>query len=1249
MQQERANPVTGAGSSTPVSPVDEGVPIVGVGASAGGLDAFSRLLRRIPCDTGYAFVLVQHLDATHPSSLSEILGRATAMPVGEAEDGTPVAANRIYVIPPNTELTTSRRVLRLGPRASSAHMPIDRFLQSLARDCGSRAVGVILSGNGSDGSAGLVAIKEAGGVTFAQEPSSAEFPSMPTMAVAAGGVDLVLAPDAIAAELARLAQHPTFAPSEEPAPPAVDVSQQIRAICGVMHQTTGIDFSLYRETTMYRRIQRRLALRDVDSLEAYTQLLAGDANERNALKRDVLIGVTSFFRDPEPFEALKRLVFPTLVAERPTHSTIRIWVPGCASGEEAYSILMVLDEYQSEARTSFPVQLFGSDISDAGIDKARAARYPDAVARDVSPERLARYFSKVEDGYQIGKALRERCVFSRHNLLDDPPFSRLDLISCRNVLIYLDAAQKRIIPLFHYALEARGFLMLGRSETAHFPDMFSPIEPQLRIFAKRRMARKSYGFFARGTLSRRGSDTRAPVGSAPMAGAREGVDLSRDADRLLLSKYSPAGVLVDENLEVLEIRGRAAPFLALQGGKLSFNLLKLLPDTGLFLEVEKLTQEAGRTDAPAHGERVAYEAEGHFGEVNIEVTPLRGTERRAFLILFEPVGAPGDAEGAAAPPPRSGRGQSNGDRHLTKLKHDLEVARQRLVSMVEDHENSEQESQQVTEDALSANEELQSLTEELETAKEELQSTNEELITVNRDLESRNAALTSARDVARSIVETVGVPLVVVDLQLEIRRVNMTFATAFRVDPVELEGQPIGTVCGGAWDAPEIRRSLESLRSARVPFGAREVERDVPPLGPRVLILSASRLDPLDLLLLTVVDVTELRRTEEALKRSEEQRRESEKMETVGRLAGGIAHDFNNLLTVIMGYGDLVVDALNRHEEPLDDVNEIRRSAQRAAALTDQLLAFSRRKVLQPRVFNLNPLIVDFEKMLRRLLTEHIDVVVRLAPDLWHVRADPGEVGRVVMNLSLNSRDAMPAGGTLTLETENVALDVAAASGYGVPEGRYVRLTVRDSGIGMNPETHAHIFEPFFTTKEIDKGTGLGLSTVLGIVQQSGGAVTCDSEVGQGTAFSILLPAAAPEQAMVDSGLSGMVGAAHGSVETVLLAEDEPAVRGLARRILESAGYVVLEADDGRQALALIESHEGVIDLLVSDVMMPDIGGRELVEKATVLRPGLKVLIVSGHTDDVILKEHMSRRAEFLAKPFTPSEFARKVRDTLDA
>jgi two-component system CheB/CheR fusion protein len=241
MQQERANPVTGAGSSTPVSPVDEGVPIVGVGASAGGLDAFSRLLRRIPCDTGYAFVLVQHLDATHPSSLSEILGRATAMPVGEAEDGTPVAANRIYVIPPNTELTTSRRVLRLGPRASSAHMPIDRFLQSLARDCGSRAVGVILSGNGSDGSAGLVAIKEAGGVTFAQEPSSAEFPSMPTMAVAAGGVDLVLAPDAIAAELARLARHPNFVPSEEPAPPAVDVSQQIRAICGVMHQTTGID------------------------------------------------------------------------------------------------------------------------------------------------------------------------------------------------------------------------------------------------------------------------------------------------------------------------------------------------------------------------------------------------------------------------------------------------------------------------------------------------------------------------------------------------------------------------------------------------------------------------------------------------------------------------------------------------------------------------------------------------------------------------------------------------------------------------------------------------------------------------------------------------------------------------------------------------------------------------------------------------------------------------------------------------
>jgi two-component system CheB/CheR fusion protein len=1223
------------------------VPVAGIGASAGGLEVFKLLLADLPADTGLAIVFVQHLDPQHHSMLAEILARATAMPVSEAADGMPVEANHVYVVPANADLTIAGGALRLAPRTPTPglHMPIDRFLRSLAEECGSGAIGAILSGTGSDGSAGIEAVKAAGGVTFAQDPATAEFATMPRAAAATGCVDFVLPPERIAAELVRIGRHPYIADAASAAEgrmPAGD-EERFSAILAILHGATGIDFSLYRETMVKRRILRRLALHNIGSLAEYYKCLENDPDEPAALQRDLLIAVTSFFRHPGSFESLKKVVFPRILQGRPANAPIRVWVPGCATGEEAVSIAISLEEYLKETGAAFPVQIFASDVSLAAIEKARGGRYLENIAADLTPERLNRCFTKIEGGgYQVGKNLREMCVFTRHNLIDDPPFSKLDLISCRNLLIYLGSVQKSIIPLFHYALKPTGFLMLGPSERAGSGDLFSLVDREHRIYARRETARRPRVFHAAGRGPRR--ETAADGATPAATGLWDGSDVPKEVDRILLSRYSPAGVVVGQDLEVIEIRGKATPCLKLPIGKVSFNLMKLIPDTGLSLEVEKLIRQARRSGEPARRERVPCEHEGIAGEWNVEVVPLRAGRRRSTLVLFEPV--PGAAGRQAEPPDALPKGTLR-DRQIWRLKHQLADAKQRLLSVIEEQRTSREESQNTTEEALSANEELQSLNEELETTKEELQSTNQELISVNDELEAKNAALTQARDFAMSIVETVRQPLLVLDTQLRIRMANQAFCRAFQVPAPEAEGQVVYALSGGSWDSPGLRDSLNSLLQGGTSFPDLEVERDLPTVGHRTLVLGGCRIHHLGMILLAVDDITERRLAQDALHRSEEHVRQSQKMEAVGRLAGGIAHDFNNLLTAVIGYSDLLQDALAGNQPAIQQVLEIKTAGEKAAALTQQLLSFSRRQVLQPKVLDLNVIVGDFERMLRRLVGERIKVVVNCASGLWQVRADPGEIGRAIMNLALNARDAMPEGGTLAIETANAMLTDADAPGQDLAPGRYVTMAVRDTGVGMDAEMQAHIFELFFTTKETGKGTGLGLATVLGIVEQCGGAIRCRSELGHGTTFQIFLPAVA-EALEKGAGPAGGLANAPKGTEVILMVEDEDSVRKLARMVLEASGYAVLDARNGREGLALCEIHPGPIDLLVTDVVMPELGGRELAQGALKLRPGIKVIFLSGHTQDVVLKEGVKKGTAFLRKPFSPVELAQKVREVLD-
>jgi signal transduction histidine kinase/CheY-like chemotaxis protein len=733
---------------------------------------------------------------------------------------------------------------------------------------------------------------------------------------------------------------------------------------------------------------------------------------------------------------------------------------------------------------------------------------------------------------------------------------------------------------------------------------------------------------------------------------RRDLDVGKAVDRLLLSKYSPAAVVVNDGLEVLEIRGDATPFFKLPVGKASFNLLKLVPDTGLFLEIEKLINQALETEEAARQVRVPYDYDGIIREVNIEVTPLFGHGRRTLLVLFEIAGGsritlenPGEEllkhEEAIA--------SASSARQIAKLKKEVAEARRRLLSVMEEHQVLDEESQSAAEESVSTNEELQSLNEELETAKEELQSTNEELITVNQELGSKNTVLTESVTFAMSIVETVRAPLLVLDHELRIRTVNEWFSKTFRIPRGDAEGQFVYSLGGGSWDIPGLRDLLVRVLSSGESFDNFEVECEFPSIGTKELIINARRLDHVDLILVAIDDVSVRKGAEKALHKSEESLRQAQKMEAIGRLAGGIAHDFNNLLTAIIGYSHLVADTLGAGHEAIEDVHEIESAGQRAAALTDQLLAFSRRKVLQPKVFDLNTVVADFERMLRRIVGEQLKVIVRTDADLWRVKADPGEIGRALMNLCLNARDAMPARGTLTIQTANVTMVEADAREHNLGAGQYVELGVRDTGIGMDAETQTHLFEPFFTTKETGKGTGLGLATVLGIVEQSGGAIWCNSELGLGTRFNILLPAIAAVSDLDERPTVGLARAPKGYAEVVLLVEDEDQVRKLACKILQGRGYVVLEARDGREGLSVSEAHQGKIDLLLSDAVMPELGGRELADRILAMRPDIKVLFMSGHTQDLILKEGVKAGTPFLLKPFAPTDLALKVREVLDS
>jgi len=829
-------------SGEPSSPVEKQAPaqqafaVVGIGASAGGLEAVRELLEALPADTGMAFVLVQHLDPRHESKLDTILSKATAMPVREAEHGMRVEPNSLYVIAPNTTMTIADGVLRLTARdhMPGKHLPVDSFFRSLAKDRQSGAIGVVLSGTGSDGTLGLEDIKAAGGITLAQDEASARYPGMPLSALRSGCVDVALPPAEIGRELARIGQHPyvTTPAIAEIAPPTEDAS--FRRILELLRASFGVDFGAYRDKTIRRRIMRRMVLNVKEDLAGYAQQLENDHSEREALYHDILINVTSFFREPETFEALKASVFPEILKTKQPGTAIRIWSPGVAAGQEAYSLAMALLEFLDDKGASPPIQIFATDLSDTtALQKARDGIYPENIAAEVTPERLRRFFTKEDGKYRIHKTIRDMCVFAEQNVTADPPFSRVDLISCRNLLIYLSPQlQKHVVATFHYALNPDGFLLLGASETVGgATELFTLIDREHRLYRKRETPMRTYPHFAvdgvRRGLSPQGRDREQGLVLA---------DWLREADRVLLNQYSPPGALINGDFQVLQFRGETGAYLKPSPGEASLNLLKMARE-GLFLELRSAVAESRmhKTEVRRRDVRVRSESESRKIDLRVVPVTLPGKGEKCFLVLFEddrhpPAGAESKrttGDSGSAPGTRLSRWlhrhvssgtmpHADGEEAKARgLRQELASTRDYLQSVIEEQDAANEELKSANEEILSTNEELQSTNEELETAKEELQSLNEELTTVNEQLHTRNAELSRLHNDLGNLIASAALPMIAVGVDLRIRRVTPAAVKLFDVLPTDT-GRHIGGLNLGL-DLPDLETPItEAIDSVKV-------------------------------------------------------------------------------------------------------------------------------------------------------------------------------------------------------------------------------------------------------------------------------------------------------------------------------------------------------------------------------------------------------------------------------------------------
>ncbi|MDB5101849.1 MAG: sensor protein [Cyanobacteria bacterium RYN_339] len=1082
--------VTNAKSPTLLE-VDTTPVIVGLGASAGGLEALKAFFTALPPNVGAAFVVIQHMSPKADTMLAELLARDTVMTVSLLEGPAEVLANHVYVGPPGKCVSLQEGKLVCEPMQADGGLPIDAFFRSLAEDRLERAIGIVLSGTASDGTLGLKALKERGGVVLVQEPTSAAQGGMPRSAIQTGLADAIMPPAGLAALVTSYVQNLGMGiPMQEP----------VQAILTALRARTKHDFRHYKRGTVVRRIHRRMGLRAVDSPTHYLTLLLAEPDELMQLHQDLLIGVTRFFRDPDAFAALTELVLKPMIAERKDDEPIRVWVPGCATGEEAYSLSMALMEVMAEAGVSYPIKIFATDIDVKALDVARTGIYPATAATELSPERIKRFFSQGEFGLQVRQELRETVVFAEQNLIGDPPFSRLDLISCRNLLIYLEPEiQRKVITLFQFTLRPDGALFLGTSESLAGRDvLFKPLSKKWRIYRRSNVPTPvDYPLSAKEPMVARVATQLDRSGAA---------SLGNLVQHELLTDFTPAAVLVNERFEILYFHGGVGLYLTFPTGRTSYDLMAMCP-----ARVRSKLRRAMRDSQSHRGQEqvvLAWDEGGLDARVvAVAVKPLRSSDGHdLFLFAF-----------TDAPTIPSLEGSMESGSNLAFLEAELKSARDELKSTTEEMETANEELKASNEEMMSMNEELQATNEELETTKEELQSLNEELTTVNQELHGKLQELEEANNDLVNFLSSTDTATIFLDLQLRIRRFTPATGKLLNILPSDV-GRPLLDLAAKVEDAtmlPDVEAVIAHLapreREVRTPRGAWYLRRVVP---------YRTRDQRIDGVVVTFTDISHLK-ANEAAKTQEEMRRHLATVEeqaaelsavnvrllALDRLKADFlnaaSHELRTPLTSIMGFSEFLEDDLAGalSEGQRGFVNQIQQSARRLRKLVDDLLDFARLEAgtfkLAPRELDLKDIVRDALESLEPQRQDRKLDLHQVIPELpVKLVGDADRLEQVLLNLVGNAIKFTPPGGCITVSV--------------IPAVDRVRVEVTDTGVGIAPEAMGHLFDRFYQadpsmTREYG-GAGLGLAISKALVEAHGGNIDVSSIPGHGSTFWFDLP-----------------------------------------------------------------------------------------------------------------------------------------------
>ena len=1070
----RAPPAVHAPQAAPLT-------VVGIGASAGGLKALQLFFDSVPADCGMAYVVIMHLDPERESRIAAILQDRTPVPVTQVTRSTTVEANHIYIIPPGHDLAMAGNVIRVLSRNDHPqHNPVDLFFRTLAHAHGANAVGVVLSGTGSDGTSGIRYIREAGGITAAQSLDEADYDAMPASAIATGQIDLVLPSARIAAELLRLRRMP--APHHADAPPS-DTEAQLRQVFASLRGQTGHDFSLYKRSTVLRRLDRRLGFNGVKTLEEYVPVLRASETESRALVRDLLISVSGFFRDPEAFAALAEVI-PSLFEGKGPEDAVRVWVAGCATGEEAYSLAILLSEHAATLAHPPQIQMFATDIDEKGYAWGREALYPASTVADIPPERLRAFFTQEAGGYRVRKSLREGVLFAVHNVLQDPPFSRLDLISCRNLLIYLQPeAQDQVVETFHYALRHNGVLFLGASETAGESGLFVPAGGTQRIYRRDASPHR--------VPSRLSAADPPPLPGPPPAGTRPRQHFSYGATHLrMLESYAPPSLVVDEQLKVVHLSGQAGRYLHLGEGEPSHSLIDLSRGD-LRMELRNALDQAFAKGLPTT-RRVRIDGNGGRPVSLLVHPPVEdGNGGRFALVVFDEKARPRAIPETGPPEPSDPAREPA----VARLEEELRRTKERLEATSAARDRTVEALQSANEELQSINEEQKSVAEELETSREEIQSINEELTTINQEHQNTIEEQKRTNADLHNLIESTEIGTIFLDAAMRIRSFTPAVATLFNFLPTD-EGRPLADITHHldypalVEDARGVLASLERME--------REVSSETGQWY--VVRLSPYRAldDAVDGAVVTFFDITVQKRVEEEL-------REAKVVAESANLAKGtflatLSHEFRTPLNGILGYADLLgLDGLLSPEQERK-VERIRAGGWHLAAMIDEILAFAKldegRERVTSELLDARAIAREAEALVEPMAAAKGLAFVLDVPDgPVELVTDGGKVRQVLINLCGNAVKYSGRG--------EIRLRVRA-------EAEDVVFEVRDTGIGIAPEHQARIFDRFWQVDSAlvrsSGGMGIGLAAAREYSRLLGGEVEVESELGRGSTFRVLLP-----------------------------------------------------------------------------------------------------------------------------------------------